>query len=298
MSTERRAALRMPLAAAAPGGAPGPAPVRRLRAAGEIGRVRLTWEGEAYRPLVDHYAIYASRTRGFKVGPDTLLAKTVYATFPHDRLGGRRQDWYYRIVTVDASGARSRPSAEVAGHSLDSVAVTGRALASVGEFDHKSLEFALAPAGTGQYRARFPNGVDYTAGTSRPGTDWCYIQPGPADAWGGSKPSRFTLRFTLADAPAEAWASIWLIDTHGSQPGTIELALNGAPVREVKLENGAMRGSLEGDATAPGNGLKPSYVELELPRAALRTGENVLTIDKKAGSWHAYDALGVFERAR
>jgi hypothetical protein len=24
-------------------------------------------------------------------------------------------------------------------------------------------------------------------------------------------------------------------------------------------------------------------------------GENVLTVDKNAGSWHAYDALGVFE---
>lgn len=64
----------------------------------------------------------------------------------------------------------------------------------------------------------------------------------------------------------------------------------------MELENGATRGSLEGDATVPGSALVPSYVELRLPASALKTGENVLTIDKRTGSWHAYDALGVFAR--
>ncbi|GGV07439.1 hypothetical protein GCM10010182_28120 [Actinomadura cremea] len=101
----------------------------------------------------------------------------------------------------------------------------------------------------------------------------------------------------LRDVPSgETWLAIWLVDTHASVPGTIELALNGTPVREVALENGGTRGSLEGDATVPGTPLKPSYVELPLPSAALRTGENVLTIGKRVGSWHVYDALGVFAR--
>ncbi|MFD0688886.1 polysaccharide lyase family protein [Actinomadura fibrosa] len=226
-----------------------------------------------------------------------MLAKTVYASFPHDRQGGRRQDWYYRIVVVDAAGNRSRPSAEIAGHSAESVAVSGRPLATVGAFDQRSLELALAPSGSAQYRTRFPNGVDYTVGTSTPGTDWSYIQPGPADAWAGSKASRHTFRFALDVVPAgETWLSIWLLDTHASNPGTLDLALNGTAIPTVKLENGATRGSLEGDATVPGTLLKPSYVELALPTAALRTGENVLTIDKRLGSWHVYDALGVFAR--
>ncbi|GAA3924842.1 hypothetical protein GCM10023085_02780 [Actinomadura viridis] len=291
MSVTRRSALGLGAAAR------GPRPVTGLRATAEIGRIRLSWEGEAYEPLVDHYAVYGSPEPGFVPGPGTLVGKTVYASFSHDRMGGRRQDRYYRVVVVDAAGNRSRPSAELAAHSAESVTVSGRALATVGSFDHKSLEFALAPADYAQYRTRFPEGADYTHGTSTPGADWSYIQPGPADSWAGGKASRATFRFPLETVPAgETWLAIWLVDTHASNPGTIQLALNGAPVREVKLENGATRGSLEGDATLPGTPLKPSYVELPLPAGALKAGENVLTIDKRAGSWHVYDALGVFAR--
>ncbi|GAA2415028.1 hypothetical protein GCM10010191_26390 [Actinomadura vinacea] len=275
----------------------GPRPVERLRAASEIGRIRLTWKGEAYEPLVDHYAVYGSKSPGFAIGPDTLIGKTVYGFFVHDRMGGRRQDWHYRVVVVDAAGNRSRPSAEISAHSAESVTVSGKALATVGNFDHKTLELALAPAGYAQYRTRFPNGPDYTYGKSSPGADWAYIQPGPSDSWAGSKASRATFRFPLESVPTgETWLAIWLVDTHASLAGTIKLALNGTPVREVKLENGGTRGSLEGDATLPGTPLKPSYVELPLPAAALKAGENVLTIDKQIGSWHVYDALGVFTR--
>ncbi|MFD0899970.1 polysaccharide lyase family protein [Actinomadura sediminis] len=274
-----------------------PRPVHALRAEPGIGRIRLSWKGEPYEPLVDHYAIYGSRSSRFELGPDTLVGKTVYGSFVHDRMGGARQDWHYRVVTVDAAGRRSRPSAALRAHSTESVTVSGTAVATVGEFDHRSLELALAPNGYARYRDRFGEGPDYTFGTSTPANDWAYIQPGPSDAWAGRRPSRATFRFPLEAVPSgETWLAIWLIDTHASIPGTIELALNGTPVREVQLENGGTRGSLEGDATRPGTPLKPSYVELPLPSAALRTGENALTIDKRTGSWHAYDALGVFTR--
>ncbi|KAB2349488.1 polysaccharide lyase family protein [Actinomadura rudentiformis] len=277
--------------------AAGPRPVRRLRAKGEVGRIRLSWEGDPYKPFVDHYAVYGARTPGFKIGPDTLIAKTIYASFAHDRMGGNRQDWHYRIVVVDAAGNRSRPSAEVSGHSTESVVVSGKPIATVGSFDHKSLEMALAPNLSAQYRTKFPNGVDYTFGTSKPESDWSYIQPGPSDAWAGNKPSRATFRFALDAVPtAETWLAIWLLDTHASLAGAVTLAVNGTQISEVQLERGASRGSLEGDATVPGTPLKPSYVELPVPASALKAGENVLTIDKKIGSWHVYDALGIFTR--
>ena len=179
----RRAALGMvaavPLVAATPAvalasGDKAPDPVRRTRATGELGRIVLTWEGEAYRPLVDHYAIYGSPTPGFAIGPDTLIAKTVYATFRHEKLGGDSQTWHYRVVTVDAAGNRSRPTRSFSGTSTRSVTLTGRPLATVGQFDGKSLELALAPAGTGQYNARFGNGVDFTYGVSDPAVGWPY----------------------------------------------------------------------------------------------------------------------------
>ncbi|MBC6459973.1 polysaccharide lyase family protein, partial [Actinomadura sp. HBU206391] len=255
-----------------------------------------TWEGEAYEPLVDHYAVYGSESAGFPIDPQTLLAKTVYSTFVHNGMGGRSRTWHYRVVVVDAAGDRSRPSPEFSGSSTESVTVPGRPLATVGSFDHKSLELALAPAGSAQFPARFPGGVDVTAG---PGAEagWSYIHPGPMDSWAGRRSHRFTFRFRLEAVPAGApWLAMWLIDTHASSPGAAVFALNGTQVREVPLERGATRGSLEGDATLPGTVLKPSYVEFALPTAALVAGENVLTIDKNTGSWHVYDAIGVFER--
>jgi hypothetical protein len=35
-----------------------------------------------------------------------------------------------------------------------------------------------------------------------------------------------------------------------------------------------------------------------LPRGVLVAGQNVLTLAKPEGSWHAYDAVGVFEPNR
>lgn len=273
-----------------------PRPVRRLRARGELGRIRLSWEGEAYHPLIDHYAVHGARTPGFPLGPETLIGKTVYATFVHGRLGGQGQTWYYRVVPVDAAGRRGDPSAEAVGTSVESVALSGRPLAVVGRFDHRSLELALAPAGYARYPSTFPDDVDVTVGAGAE-AGWSYLHPGPLDAWAGRRAHRFTLRFPLDAVPVgQAWLAIWLIDTHASSPGVATIGLNGAPVREVTLEKGATRGSLEGDATVPGTTLKPSYVEIPLPSAALRVGENVLTIDKGSGSWHAYDAVGVFAR--
>ena len=274
---------------------PRPRPVRNLTAVGELGRIILTWESEPYEPFVDHYAIYAFRTPGTAPSEETLLAKTIYPRFVHSRLGGHAQTWYYRVVVVEASGLRSRPSPEVSGTSVESVAVSGEPLATVGTFDHKSLELALAPNGYAQYPTRFPTGPDFTYGVSDPGYDWAYIHPGPADAWAGRQAWRATFRFGLDAIPdTDPWLSIWLIDTHATIPGTAILGLGGSEWTKVTFEGGATRGSLEGDATLPGSPLKPSYVELALPRDRLTVGENVLTIDKVDGSWHAYDALGIF----
>lgn len=277
---------------------PAPQPATTLRTAGALGRVDVSFTHDRpYQPLIDHYAIYASRTPGFAIGPDTLLAKTVYTRFRHDKLGGAAQTWYYRVVVTSAAGLRSAPTAEAAGTSVASVAVTGRPVVTIGTFDHKSLEFALAPNLSAQYPTRFPSDVDYTAGVSDPGTDWSYIHPGPADKWAGSKAHTATLRFRLDAVPdGEPWLSLWLIDTHATLAGKATLALNGTQVREITFEGGATRGSLEGDATVPGSPLRPSYVEFALPRDAFVAGDNTLTLHKFDGSWHVYDAIGIFTR--
>ncbi|PXY34103.1 polysaccharide lyase family protein [Prauserella flavalba] len=273
-------------------------PVQRLTATTGIGWIELAWAARSYRPLVDHFAVYGSPDAAFQPGPETLLGKTVYGRFRHAELGPTGRTWHYRVATVDAAGDRSRPSALLRATSAESVTVRGRPVAVIGSFDSKSLELALAPAGYQQYSSRFPDGADYVVGASSPSADWPYLHPGPADRWAGSKAHTFRLRFRLEGVPArDLVLAVWLIDTHASIPGSLAVSCNGSAVADVELEKGATKGSLQGDATLPGNPLRPSIVELLIPVSALRVGDNVLTLGKHAGSWHAYDALGVFEPA-
>jgi hypothetical protein len=180
---------------------------------------------------------------------------------------------------------------------VESVTVAGRPVAVLGTFDRKSLELALAPGGYDQFLTRFPGGVDYTHGVSTPATHWPYLHPGPADKWAGSTAHSFRFRFSLDTAPAEDLAlAVWLIDTHATIPGRLVVACNDKPVTDVALEKGATKGSTQGDATVPGSPLRPSVVEVPLPRGVLVAGQNVLTLAKPEGSWHAYDAVGVFRQ--
>lgn len=272
-----------------------------LRATGGLGAVELRWEPYRRR-LVDHYEVHLlprprprTGTGGGAPSAATLLARTLYPHFTH-LVGPEPVTRHYTVVGVVDSGARTRPAAPVTAANERSVAA-GRAVARVGDFDHRGLEFALSPNLSAQYPTAFPQDVDFRHGTSVPGRDWCYLHPGPADGWAGRREHTFTLRFALADAPARDLAfALWLIDAHATAPGAAKLAVNGHAVRTLAFRGGATRGSLEGDATRDGSPLKPSYYELPLPAGVFTAGENVLTLRKTSGSWIAYDALGVFER--
>ncbi|PZF83072.1 polysaccharide lyase family protein [Jiangella anatolica] len=265
--------------------------VTGLRAEGRLGRIVLDWMPLPWDTVVDHYAVYAAPDGG----PSTLLAKTVYPHYVHSGLGGNARRFTYRVVTVDAAGARSEPSAPLTASSQVSVTATGSPLAVVGQFDGKGLEFALSPAGYARYPATFPGGVDFRAGAAAPGTGWSYLHPGPSDAWAGRRTHTFRLRFSLDTAPAgEVWLAIWLIDSHATIPGSSTLDVNGTAVDRLRFEGGGTRGSLEGDSTVPGTRLRPSYLERPLPPRLLTAGENVLTLVKDEGSWIAWDAIGLF----
>ncbi|NEE01470.1 polysaccharide lyase family protein [Phytoactinopolyspora halotolerans] len=266
---------------------------------GELARIVLDWTPVPWETVVDHYAVYGVRgADDVDVEPDTLLAKTVYPYFEHRGLGGASEQWVYRVVTVDAAGSRSRPSAPVTISSVESVSVSGTPLAVVGEFDGKGLEFALSPDGYAQYNATFPDGVDFRYGTDQAGTGWSYLQPGPADSWAGRRDHLFRLRFDLAEVPTDdVDLALWLIDSHATIPGSAVLTVNGTEVDRLTFDGGATKGSTQGDSTVPGSPLKPSYIERTLPAGLLADGENTLELFKDDGSWIAYDAIGVFARA-
>uniref|UniRef100_UPI001CECDC07 polysaccharide lyase family protein n=1 Tax=Streptomyces aculeolatus TaxID=270689 RepID=UPI001CECDC07 len=178
--------------------------------------------------------------------------------------------------------------------SSELTATVSRKVALIGAVDLATGEFALAPARYGDFPETFPDGVDFTVGSSDPATDWSYIHPGPSDGWAGARPHTFTLRFDLDRAPAAGLAlTAWLIDTHESGPPTVELALNGEPAATVTVPKGGGQGYHWGDGED--GPIRPGTLDVTLPADRLRTGRNTLTLTTAAGSWMVYDALALRE---
>ncbi|MFB7222801.1 alkaline phosphatase family protein [Streptomyces sp. NPDC056227] len=167
-------------------------------------------------------------------------------------------------------------------------ATVGKPIMMAGETDASSHEFALAPNRYSAYPSTFPNDVTFTAGVSNPATAWSYIQPGPRDSWAGSKSHTFTLNFNLATAPSsDLTFTAWLQDTHPTAPPALTIGLNGAELSNVQTPAGG------GGGATSANNTKPSTVNVTLPAANLKAGDNTITVTTTGGSWLVYDAFGI-----
>lgn len=110
-------------------------------------------------------------------------------------------------------------------------------LFEIGKLDRDTREFALAPAG---YRGYAADGA-FVAGASDPARDWPYVQPGPSDAWAGSRRHSSRVLFGVSAAAAgqagaagEAELTLSLLDVQGGGRTAIEVTVNGRPAgREV-----------------------------------------------------------------
>ena len=278
---------------------PRPAVVTGLAADPALVAISLTWDSLGFDPLIDHYRIY-----GLPGGtaPDTadesaLLAKTVYPRFRHTGLDVAGETWTYAVLAVTDAGERGEPSAPVTADSEPSVTATGTPVATIGDFDGRTLEHLLAPASYAQIPERFPDAlIEYADGTDAPGEAWPYLLPGPGDAWAGNKAYRARWTVTLEGAPSEDHdLALWLVDTT-RLGGVLRIAANGEHVTDLELPIGATRGSREGDATVPGTPLRRALLELPVPAAALQEGQNVIELELAEGGWVAWDALGLFAR--
>lgn len=154
----------------------------------------------------------------------------------------------------------------------------------IGKFDggYDDLAFT-SPEG---YPTAFPKDVTFAVGKDDPSKAWSYIQPGPADAWGGSKPHPFTIIFNLPDNPQGAYRLvIRLGNTHVGAPPTYEVNVNGKAER-VELPAGAGDEALNDPALG-----KPHTVSVAIPASYLHSGENRIVLQSVAGAWILYDAL-------
>ena len=158
----------------------------------------------------------------------------------------------------------------------------------IGKADNHTAEFALGPDRSNQYSTSFPHDVLFVAGQSDPKQDWSYIQPGPADAWAGSRSHTFTVLFALEAASVAGGCKLMLdlVDTHSSRPPKLQIKINDESfVRE--LPRGA------GDASAHGQPDKGREHKLavDFSTRALKAGNNQITITSLAGSWILYDQV-------
>lgn len=278
---------------------PRPAVVTGLAAEPALVAISLSWDSLGFDPLIDHYRIYGLPG---ETAPDTadetaLLGKSVYPRFRHTGLDVAGETWTYAVLAVTDAGERGEPSAPVTAASEPSVTATGAPVATIGDFDGRTLEHLLAPASYAQIPERFPDAlIEYVDGTDAPGEAWPYLLPGPGDAWAGSKAYRARWTVTLEGAPSEDHdLALWLVDTT-RLGGLLRIAANGEHVTDLELPVGATRGSREGDATVPGTPLRRALLELPVPAAALQEGQNVIELELAEGGWVAWDALGLFAR--
>ena len=159
-----------------------------------------------------------------------------------------------------------------------------RTLWQIGQVDQDDKEFALAAGGrSDQYR----EDALYTVGLSKPATDWPYVQPGPADAWAGSRSHEADIYFAVAHPAAQGTCRLTLsfVDTQAPLPPQLEIRVNGQSWTRDTLP-----GSSDQSLVQPSKG-KPSAVTVDFPAALLTAGVNQVSITTVRGSWMIYDAV-------
>ena len=163
-------------------------------------------------------------------------------------------------------------------------------LFEIGRLDRDAREFALAPA---SYRDYSFDGA-FVAGVSDPARDWPYVQPGPADAWAGSRRHSFRVLFGLAPAATgttgDAELTLSILDVQRGGRTAIEVTVNGRPVGRRLLTRGTagepgLLGSPEKAA--------PQTASLRFPVSLLTGGTNDLAITTVDGSWFVYDHIAL-----
>jgi hypothetical protein len=274
-----------------------PDAVTDLATTGDLRTITVGWEPLPWSTVVDHYRVYGvpGDDRGALTEPreQDLLVKTVYPQWTHRGLSTEGERWTYAVVTVDAAGHRSAPSATVVGDSTASIIHGGAPLATVGAFDSRTLEFLYAPSDYAAIPEAYPDAVIDVTGGPDAAEAWPYLLPGPGDAWAGNQAYVLNWALQLEEVPTRPAMAIWLVDTT-RLGGTLEIAINGRSAAERTLIAGGTRGSREGDATVPGTDLVPSYHEFELPADVLQPGANTVRFTLAEGGWVAWDAVGLY----
>ena len=153
----------------------------------------------------------------------------------------------------------------------------------IGAADRTASGMALAPAGWPKYSQ---DGL-FVVGRSDSRTAWPYVQPGPADAWAGSRSHAFTVLFGMRKAPATpVTLEIRILNAQAPVPPKIRIQVNGFQY-EKQLTPGGGDDALEGLLSKA----RPISLTIKVPPTSLQPGMNRVTITTLSGSWMVYDSL-------
>jgi hypothetical protein len=179
------------------------------------------------------------------------------------------------LILAAAAGALSLNAAE-----------PSKTLWQIGTPDHNDSEFALGPGGFNQYE----NDGLFVVGQSDPKRDWPYVQPGPVDAWAGSREHTFAVFFGLRQAlqEGECQLRVDVLDAQQAVPPTLRIEVNDESFERALLPGGGDE-SIQGQ---PAKGV-PQSVNISFPTRLLRGGENEIQITTLRGSWLLYDSVGL-----
>jgi hypothetical protein len=156
----------------------------------------------------------------------------------------------------------------------------------IGQFDHNDKEFALAPD---NYKGYDRDPV-YIVGQSGPRIDWPYVQPGPIDAWAGSRQHDANIYFALSQVVPQGGCTLTLalVDAQWGFPPHLQISVNGHAYDRSTIK-GTNDDAIFGDASK-GNA---QSVTVDFPASLLKAGVNTVKISTVQGSWMLYDAVSL-----
>ena len=111
---------------------------------------------------------------------------------------------------------------------------------------------------------------------------------------GGKQGLHAEVTVKLDKPTGKAALALWLIDTT-KLGGILDVTVNDFH-KQVKLPQGATKGSRQGDASGDPTPLRPAAIEFDLAEDTLKEGENQLVFTLRQGGWLAWDALGIFAK--
>lgn len=166
----------------------------------------------------------------------------------------------------------------------------------IGKQDDSAEEFALSRGNYEKFLDHDFGWEDrfYLIGKSTPASDFPYILPGPADAWGGTSTTAgirthvLNILFSMKSAPQQGdWKLVVdVLDTHKEHPPYFKVTVNGQSWRFM-LPKGGGEESLAGDY---GKSLKHT-LEIPLEATLIRNGGNEINLTSLEGSWLIFDDI-------